>query len=172
MIILLERMVLDMTICDLSVRTARNEVKHISGSSKPSVIIGSDKDRNKGCRREAKDHMEFLCELDEAQAKCGRYSVHEQPSEVNSRMRTLVADLCMFGLVACDEGGPGFVNTSVRTVNNARNVGMRMQRTCTGMHLHVGVGVSASEKREQSGAWVREVARPMEERGREDEKEL
>ena len=34
--------------------------------------------------------------------------------------KTAVADLCMFGLAACDEGGPGFVNVSVRTITNAR----------------------------------------------------
>ena len=27
--------------------------------------------------------------------------------------RTAVVDLCVFGLAACDEGGPGFVNESV-----------------------------------------------------------
>ena len=86
-----------------------------------------------------KDHMEFQCELYEAQAACGRYFVNELTSEVNSTMkcvvkimamsgtRTKVADLCMFGLAACDEGGPGFVNASVRTVTNARQVGMQMQ---------------------------------------------
>ena len=63
------------------------------------------------------NHMEFLCELYEAQAACGRYFVHKLTSEVNSRMkcvakimampgtRTIVVDLCMFGLAACDEGG-------------------------------------------------------------------
>ena len=49
--------------------------------------------------------------------------------------RTLVADFCMFGLAACDEGGPGFVNESVQTVTNARQVGMRMQRN---WHARVG----------------------------------
>ena len=56
-----------------------------------------------------------------AQVARGRYFVHELISEVNSRMkcvatimsmpgtRTVVADLCMFGLAACDDGGPGFV---------------------------------------------------------------
>ena len=28
------------------------------------------------------------------------------------------------GLVACDEGGPGFVNVSLRTITNARRVGV------------------------------------------------
>ena len=79
------------------------------------------------------------------------FSVHELTSEVNSRMqrvakfmamprtRTTVADLCMFGLAACDEGGPGFVNASVRTVTNARQVGMRMQSKCTGKQRHAQV---------------------------------
>ena len=56
-----------------------------------------------------KDHIEFLCELFEAQVARGRYFVHELTSEVNSRMycvakimaipgtRATAADLCMFG---------------------------------------------------------------------------
>ena len=95
-----------------------------------------------------KDHMEFLCELYEAQAACGRYFVHELTSEVNSRMRcvgrivamsgtrTLVADLCTYGLTACDEGGPGFVNASVRTITNTRRVGVRLRSKCMSTHRH------------------------------------
>ena len=37
-----------------------------------------------------------------------------------------VADLCMFGLAACDDGGLGFVNASGRTTTNARQVGVRL----------------------------------------------
>ena len=53
--------------------------------------------------------------------------------------RTAVADLCMFGLAACDEGGPGFVNVSVRTITNARRVGLRLQSKCRSMHRHAQV---------------------------------
>ena len=72
---------LDMMHCDFSVRSARDEMRHIIGSSKPDVIIGS--------------------------AACGRYFVHELTSEVNSRLkfvtkmvampgtRTIVTDLCI-----------------------------------------------------------------------------
>ena len=82
--------------------------------------------------------------------------------------RTTVADLCMFGLAACDEGGPGFVKASVRTVTNARQVGMRMRSTCTGMHRHARVdGSNTIEKREHTGTWVRQVARAMEEQQQE-----
>ena len=35
---------LDMTHCAFSVRSERDEMRHIIGSSKPDVIIGSDKD--------------------------------------------------------------------------------------------------------------------------------
>ena len=113
---------LDMTHCDFSGRPARDEMRHIIGSSELEVTIGSDRDRNRECRKKDRDHIEFLCELYEAQVARGRYFVHELTSEVNSRMkcvakiiampgtRTAVADLCMFGLAACDERGPGFVN--------------------------------------------------------------
>ena len=46
----------------------------------------SDKDRNRGCKKKDKDHVEFLCELYEAQAAQGRYFVHELPSEASSRI--------------------------------------------------------------------------------------
>ena len=37
------------------------------------LIIGSDKDRNRGCKKKDTDRIEFLCELYEAQAAQGRY---------------------------------------------------------------------------------------------------
>ena len=131
-------------------------MRRIVGNIEPDVIIGSDKDQNRGCMT-----SNSLRNLYEAQASCGRCFVHEQTSEVYSRLRcvtkimavpgtrTKVADLYMFGLAACDEGGPGFVNASVRTVTNARQVGMWMQRKCTGTHRHACVGAdTAGEKME------------------------
>ena len=50
--------------------------------------------------------------------------------------RAAVADLCMFGLAARDDGGPVFVNASVRTITTARQVGARLQSKCTGTHRH------------------------------------
>ena len=137
-------------------------MRHIIGSSEPDVIIGSDKDRNRGCKKKDKDHIEFLCELYEAQAAHGRYFVHEFTSEASSRMkcivkimampgtRAAVADLCMFGLAACDDGGPGFVNASVRTITNARQVGVRLQSKCNSTHRHARVDAEdVIGKREQ-----------------------
>ena len=58
--------------------------------------------------------------------------VHEFTSEASLRLKCVEkimampgtrADLCMFGLAACDDGGPGFVNASVRMITNARQVG-------------------------------------------------
>ena len=46
-----------MTNCDFSERRARDEMRHITGSSEPDVIIGSDKDRNRGCKKKDKDHV-------------------------------------------------------------------------------------------------------------------
>ena len=53
--------------------------------------------------------------------------------------RAAVADLCMFGMAACDDGGPGFVNASVPTITNARQVGVRLQSKSTGTHRHARV---------------------------------
>ena len=72
-----------MTNCDFSERRARVEMRHIIGSSEPDVI-GSDKDRNRGCKKKDKDHIVFLCELCEAQY----FVVHDLTSEVSSRMST------------------------------------------------------------------------------------
>ena len=40
---------LDMTHCDFSAKTAGDEMRQIIGGSEPDVIIGSDKDQNRGC---------------------------------------------------------------------------------------------------------------------------
>ena len=121
--------------------------------------------------------------LYEAQVARGQYFVHELTSEVNLAMKcvakimavpgtsTVVVDLCMFGLAACDEGGPGFVNASVRTITNARRVGVRSK--CTSTHRHAQTNENnAIEKGEQTGTWVRQVARAMEEQLREDQEGL
>ena len=86
-----------MTHCDFSVRSAPDEMRHIIGGSEFDVIIGSGKDQDRGCEREDKDHMEFLCELYEAQVACGRCFVHDQTSEVNSRIRCVTRIMAMPG---------------------------------------------------------------------------
>ena len=122
--------------------------------------------------------MEFLCELYEAQVARGRHFVHELTSETNSRMkcvtkimaipgtRTTVADLCVFGLAACDEGGPGFVKASARMVTIERHVGMRMRSKCTGTHRR------EQHNEERGTNWnmgTSQVARAMEEQQRENQ---
>ena len=58
----------------------------------------------------------------------------------------------MFGLAACDDGGPGFVNASVRTITNARQVLVRLPSKCTGTHRHARVNAdNPTEKGEQTG---------------------
>ena len=41
-----------MTHCDFSVRSARDEMRHIIGSREAKVIVGCDKDQKKGCKIE------------------------------------------------------------------------------------------------------------------------
>ena len=154
---------LDMTNCDFRARLARDEVRHIVGSSEPDVIIRSDTDQNRGCKKKDKNHVEFSFELCEAQAPQGRNFLHELTSEASSRMkcvvkimtmpgtRAAVADLCMFGLAACDNGGPGFVNASVRTITNARQVGVRLRSKCTSTHPHAWVNAEDMIGRNERG---------------------
>ena len=134
--------------------------------------------------REAKDEQSIAteqCDLYEAQAAQGRHFVHEPTSEANSRMkctvkimamprtRASVAHLCMFGLVACDDGGPGFVNASVRTLTNARQVGVRLQSKCTGTQRHARVDaedtIGMKEQNGNMGAPSRQSNRGTTEKG-------
>ena len=48
-----------LTHCDFSVRSAREEMRHIIGSGEPDAIIGSDKDQNRRCKKD-NDYEEFL----------------------------------------------------------------------------------------------------------------
>ena len=95
-----------MTHCNFGARAARDEMRHIISSSEPDVVIGSAKDQNRGCRKKDKDHIEFLCELYEAQVARGRYFVHELTSEVNSIMKCVE-----------DHGHAGNKNGSGRSVH-------------------------------------------------------
>ena len=74
----------------------------------------------------------------------------------------------MFGLAACDEGGPGFVNASVRTITNARRVvAVRLRSKCTSTHRHAQVN---DEQRNREGEQT--GARAMKEQLREDKEGL
>ena len=74
---------------------------------------------------------------------------------------------------ACDNGGPGFVNASVRMITNARQVGVQLQSKCNGTHRHARVDAEDRiGRREQTGTWVRQAARAIEEQLEEDEQEL
>ena len=86
--------------------------------------------------------------------------------------RTAVADLCMFGLTACDERRPGIVNVSVRTITNARRAAVRLRSKCTSTHRHAQTNENNAIEKEQKGTWVRQVAGAMEEQLREDKEGL
>ena len=59
---------LHITHCDFSVRSARDDMRHITGGSGPDHITGSDKDQNRGCKRRDTDHIKLLCQLYEVQS--------------------------------------------------------------------------------------------------------
>ena len=66
--------------------------------------------------------------------------------------RAAVADLCMFGLAACDDGGPGFVIASVRTITNARQVGCGCTRNAPARIGMPGSTLGGGSKREHGCA--------------------
>ena len=85
-------------------------MRHIVGSSEPDVIFGFDNDQNRGRKKKDKGSRGIPVR---AEAVRGRYFVHLLISKVKSTKitalpgtRTVVADLCMFGLATRDEGGP------------------------------------------------------------------
>ena len=92
-----------------------------------------------------------MTHCDFRQVARGRNSVHELTSEVSSRLKCVMKIIAMLVHVwigaACDEGGPGFVKASVRTVTNARQVGMRMRSKCTGTRPHARVDASNTTER-------------------------
>ena len=61
-------------------------------------------------------------------------------------------------------------NANVRTISNARQVGVRLPKH---MHRHARVNADKpTERREKTGSWVRQVAQAMEEQLKEDQQEL
>ena len=64
-------------------------------------------------------------------------------------------------------------NACVRTITNARQVGVRLQSKRTGTHRHAQVSAdNPTEKGEQTGSSVLQVAQAMEEQLKENQQEL
>ena len=127
--------------------------------------------------------MKFLCELYEAHAACGRYFVHELTSEVNPRMQCVAKSMALPGTrTTCSDWPHAMkedqdLSTQVYERSPTRD---KLECGCEvnaqariDTHRHARVDASNTiEKREQTGTWVRQVARAMEEQLREDQQEL
>ena len=176
----------DITNCDFSGRRARDEMIHVIGSSEPDVIIGSDKDRNRGCKKKDKDHIEFLCELYEAQAcartvLCARINVRsELENEVRSEDHGHAMDeSSCSGLVhvraccVCRREDQGSSTRACERKPIRDKSGVRLQSKCTGTHRHARVDAEDTiGRKEQTGTWVRQAARAIEEQLKKDKQEL
>ena len=68
---------LDMTLCDCRGRPARDKMRHIIGSSEPEVIIGSDRDRNRGAGRRTRITQNFC-------VKCTRHRLRAADTSCTS----------------------------------------------------------------------------------------
>ena len=61
----------------------------------------------------------------------------------------------------------------MRTITNARQVGVRLQSKCTGTHRHARVDAEDTfERKEQTGTWVRQAGTAIEEQLKKDKLEL
>ena len=141
---------LDMTHFDFSVRSTRDEMRHIIGSSGLTKTRTGDADR----RTMITWNSCASC------VKCmwrGRYFVHELTSENYSRMqcvakitamsgrRTTVAVLCMFGLAACAE-----VDQSDSDTSNDMSYDDEVRSKCTGARIGTLVLTRATRSRNEN----------------------
>ena len=151
-----------MTHCEVSVRSARDEMRHIIGSSKPEMSsLGLTKIRTGDARR-----------IRTTWNSCANGAKRKQRGGVAKIMAmpgttTAVADLCLFLLVACDDGGLGFVNASVRTITSARQVGVRLRSKCTTDMLRSKRTTQSRKENKQEDGYehMREDKQELENRG-------
>ena len=155
----------NVTHCHFSMRSARDVMRRFVGGSARDIIIGSDKDQNKGSWKKDKDHVEFLCALYQAKAARRRYFVHELTSEVNPRMicvmkimamsgaRTIEGDLWMLGLARVGRRRIGICQRK-RTDGHQRTTSrIADAEKYTGTHRYTRV--------DATGTWLHQVAQAI-----------
>ena len=114
--------------------------------------LGLTRTETEDVRRRTRTISNFCANCTKHKLRRDEYFVHELTSEASSRMkcvvkimampgtRAAVAVLCMFGLAACDDGGPGFVNASVRICSiindTAENKGLSLVEAEMGKLMH------------------------------------
>ena len=86
-------------------------------------------------------------------------------------LRTALADLCMFGLAACDEG-TRVCQRECADDHQCQTSWGAVAEKCGSMRRHAQVNADNTiETRERTGPWVRQVAQAMEEQLKEDQQE-
>ena len=163
-----------MTNCDFSERPARDEMRHIIGSSEPDVIIGSTRTETGDVRGRTRNISNFQLNCTKHKRRARNNVRSELENEVHGEDHGHAMDeRCVFGLAACGDGRPGFVNASVRTITNARHVGVRLQSKCAGTCRHARVDAEDTiGRKEQPGTRVRRKEGAIEEQLEKDKQEL
>ena len=152
-----------MTHCEFSVRSARDEMRHIIGSSEPEMSsLGLTKIRTGDARRRIRTTWNSCANGAKRKQRGGVAKIMAMPGTT-----TAVADLCLFLLVACDDGGPGFVNASVRTITSARQVVVRLRSKCTTDMLRSKRTTQSRKENKQEDGYehMREDKQELENRG-------
>ena len=130
--------------------TAFIALQRINKNRRPAEIIAKE-------IAAGRQHLKFTMRLYEEQAKNGRYFLHEHPHTASSwateevmHMSTMpsvevaVCHMCRFGMMSCDQEGPGLVKTPTRFMSNSPEVCKKLERRCTNIgkadkekHRHV-----------------------------------
>ena len=142
---------LDMTHVDFSARAARDEMGHIVGTSEPDVIRAV---RGAGCARS------ILRARTDVRSELGNEVCSEDHGHAGNESDSGRSVHVRVGCVC------------VRTITNARRVGVRLQGKSASTHRHAQTNENNAIEKEQSGTWVRQVDRALEEQLREDKEGL
>ena len=133
-------------------------MRYVVGRSEPH-IIGSDKDRNRGCRKKDKDHKEFLCELCEAEVARGRHFVHELTSEVNFRTKCMTKIMAIPG--KNDSGGSVHVGRRTRIRQSERTDGHQRETSLhEDVHRHASTRSCRREQHSRGRGTDRNLGTP------------
>ena len=100
--------------------------------------------------RDGTRHLEFCAKLYRIQMEQGLYFIHEHPAHAKSwqnpeinklvrdyRVKTVVGNMCMFGMTQEAEGSSGLVKKDTRFMTNAIMIAERLNRVCDKTHSHV-----------------------------------
>ena len=141
----------------------RQQARELIQQRRPKLLIGSPDctmfsqlqslsgwNEHKASRwRQARRHLQFVCELYRDQVRRGDWFLHEHPIGASSwreqcvldvmkenGVETIIGDQCMYGLVTMTGNGKQPARKRTRFMSNAPEILKRLSRRCLGEHQH------------------------------------